>query len=43
MKTEIKNAHCGNATDFNFIIVNEHFKSGDDVLFFGNDETIIFI
>lgn len=29
--------------DFNFIIVNQHFRSRDDDLFFGNDERIIFI
>ncbi len=43
MKTEIKNDHHENNNEFNFIIVNEHFKTGDDVLFFGNDEKIIFI
>ena len=43
MKVEIKNAHCENPNEFNFIIVNEHFRSGDDVLFFGNDEKVIFI
>ncbi len=43
METEIKNSHYEKSTEFNFIITNEHFKSGDDVLFFGNDEKIIFI
>lgn len=43
MKIEIKNSQCEIATEFNFIIKNEHFKSGDEFLFFGNDEKIIFI
>jgi len=43
MKTEIKNIHRDNGVDFNFIIINEHFRSGDDILFFENDEKIIFI
>lgn len=43
MKTEIKFPGRGDTSDFNFIIVNEHFKPGDDVLFFGNNEKIIFI
>ncbi len=43
MKTEIKNSQCEKSTEFNFIIKNKHFKSGDEFLFFGNEDKIILI